>query len=152
MSLSDFYKPERNTKTATVALGGNGDFIEIRPSDYKPFTAERSRVNKKYKVQIRNGRLDPKVAQREMAPLVAKHLIIDWQLTCDESDVKAIKGLKTAKRKGLAAGKYDVPFSIENAALILSTPSYDSFLNYVVELCAEEATFVAEELEDDIKN
>ena len=150
--LSDFRKDEYTRDTAKIYIGSRGDFIEIKPFTDKKFDNARSLAFKRNKQAIKKDKLSSGQIQRALAPIYAKYLLVDWQmtdtvesLTADFPDIK----VKPVKDDETLA---QIPFNYENALKVLSHESYLEFLNFVTEQSNEAANFISEDKEEDSKN
>jgi hypothetical protein len=149
--LDDFLQEEMNTESATIPIGGNGDFIKIKPANDKDFERERAKRMKRHKQAIKKDRLKDEVIQIELSPLIAEHLLIDWQLsTAPATAKKLFPSIKVKKTDD--DDRVLIPFSAENATQVLSHKLNFEFFAYCLTQAKETANFVEEDREDDAKN
>jgi hypothetical protein len=149
--LDDFITEEMNTDFAVIPIGSNGDFIKIKPANDKDFQRMRAKRMKRHRQAIKNNTIKDEVLQRELAPLVAKYLLIDWQMTSTSKVVEEMfPQIKTKKAKN--PDHVLIPFSEENAAAILAHKRNAGFMNFCLDEAGEVSNFVEQEAEEDRKN
>lgn len=155
--LKQFKTIQENRETAVVTLGDEGDFIKIRPISFGPFQTDKSLIQQKFKIEIKKGLMTEDQMSIETGKLVAKHLVIDWQITESKEDFDEAKalvpGLKTAKKtKDTPEGSVRVATDLATRTALLTSPHYAEFLDFIVEKCREKAVFCEDEETSDAGN
>lgn len=149
--LDSFIEDEMNVDVATVHIGGHGDYIKIKSATDKKFERQRELVLKRHKQTIKRDKMKGGLIQKEIGPLVAKHLLVDWQMSSTvEVATKLFPDIQTenSDRKGVVF----IPFTVENAIQVITHPRNKEFFLFCIEQAGETANFVAEDQEDDRKN
>lgn len=146
--LDDFIQEDINKEHARVFIGGD-DYYDVKSVTDKQFVQFQSRHNKRFKQQLKSDRTDDATLQRIIAPLGVA-LLVGWKISATKEAMDA--NFPEIKCKKIDDEKVSVPFSAENARLILSNNKYWEFLQHIIASAKERANFISDELEEDEKN
>lgn len=152
--LSNFKAKPKN-ETVIIKLSDDGDFIELKSMSDKKFIDEISR-NSTSKVKAWKKTAQAVKDDKELkifCAAIARHLIVDWQLTNNKKEFKAdFTEIATDSREGLAKEFCNIPFTFDNAYSLLTHKDYEEFFGMVFEEARDKAQFEIISLSKDAKN
>ena len=157
--LSNFRnKPKNETFKVNLDTEDNkfGDFIELKSFSDKKFLDEIGRKtagqkNKSWKEKVRNSSTDKDF--ESMCASMARHLVVDWQLTDDKEEFKSMfPDIKVESRAGLDKKYCSVPYCFENVFALLTHKEYETFTQMVYDETRDEANYIKRELDAEAGN
>ena len=152
--LDDLLVKSKEKDIVKFKYGNRGNWCKLRPSTYKPFYTEISRLDKKNnKHNSRWKNNNDQKSQNDLATAIVNHLLIDWYYVAPrETFTLLFPDIEVTSNKDLDSDLCEVPFSKKNAYDILKNKQMLEFLNTLLSDSTEKENFKKSNFEDDLKN